>query len=74
MTENTKKEIIKSHVYGMSDEAIAEIYGITVEEVRMLLCERHEDVEAEKAYRKKLGGGRICIKALIYHSITAMWI
>lgn len=56
MTENTKNEVIKSHVYGMSDEAIAEMYGITIEEVRMLLCERHEDVEAEKAYRKLLGG------------------
>lgn len=56
MTENTKNEIIKSHVYGMSDKDIAEMYGITIEEVRMLLCERHEDVEAEKAYRKLLGG------------------
>ena len=56
MTENTKNEIIKSHVYGMTDEAIAEMYGVTINEVRMLLCERHEDVEAEKAYRKLLGG------------------
>lgn len=56
MTENAKNEVIKSHIYGMSDKDIAEIYGITIEEVRMLLCERHEDVEAEKAYRKLLEG------------------
>ena len=56
MTENTKNEIIKSHVYGMSDKEIAELYGISEGDVKMLLCERHDDIEAEKAYRKRLGG------------------
>ena len=56
MTENTKNEIIKSHVYGMSDKDIAELYGISEDDVKMLLCERHEDIEAEKAYRSMLRG------------------
>lgn len=56
LTENTKKEIIKSHVYGMSDADIADIYGIDIKDVRMLLCEKHEDIEVEKAYRSMLSG------------------
>ena len=56
MTENTKNEIIKSHIYGMSDKEIAELYGISEDDVKMLLCERYEDVETEKTYRSKLRG------------------
>lgn len=59
MTENTKNEIIKSHVYGMSDSEIAELYGVTESEVKMLLCERHDDVEAERRYRQQLEGGKL---------------
>lgn len=59
MTENTKNEIIKSHVYGMSDKEIAELYGISEDDVKMLLCERHEDVEAERRYRQQLEGGKL---------------
>lgn len=56
ITENTKKEIVKSHVYGMSDADIADIYGLDIKDVRLLLCEKHEDIEAEKAYRFMLSG------------------
>lgn len=58
ISENTKKEIIKSHIYGMSNAEIAEVYGVSTDDVKMLLCERHEDVEAEKAYRAMLEGRR----------------
>lgn len=57
ISENTKREIIKSHVYGMSFDEIAELYGVPKNEVEMLICERHEDVEAEKAYRSMLSKG-----------------
>ena len=59
MTENTKCEIIKSHIYGMSNKEIAELYNVTENEVKMLLCERHDDVEAERRYRQQLEGGRL---------------
>lgn len=58
MTENTKNEIIKSHVYGMSSKDIASVYGVPEDDVKMLLCERHEDVEAERKYRQMLVGGQ----------------
>ena len=61
MTENTKNEIIKSHVYGMSDKEIAELYGISEDDVKMLLCERHDDVEAERRYRQQLEGGKLYV-------------
>ena len=61
MTENTKNEIIKSHVYGMSDKEIAELYGISKNDVKMLLCERHDDVEAERRYRQQLEGGKLYV-------------
>ena len=57
ISENTKREIIKSYVYGMSFDEIAELYGVPRNEVEMLICERHEDVEAEKAYRSMLSKG-----------------
>lgn len=57
ISENTKNEIIKSHVYGMSYGEIAELYGVPENDVKMFICERHEDVEAEKAYRSKLTRG-----------------
>ena len=59
MTENTKNEIIKSHIYGMTDAEIAELYGISEDDVKMLLCERHDDVEAERRYRQQLEGGKL---------------
>lgn len=58
MTENTKNEIIKSHIYGMSNKDIAGVYGVPEDDVKMLLCERHEDVEAERKYRQMLEGGK----------------
>ena len=56
ITENTINEIIKSHVYGMTNEQIAEVYGIPADEVKMIICAKHDDIEAEKAYRSKLSG------------------
>lgn len=57
ITENTINEIIKSHIFGMTNAEIAEVYKISEEDVKMLLCERHDDVEAERAYRSLLKKG-----------------
>lgn len=58
MTENMKHEIIKSHVYGMPDRNIAELYGVTENDVKMLICEHHDEIEAERKYRQLLEGGK----------------
>ena len=58
MTENMKHEIIKSHVYGMHDRDIAELYGVTENDVKMLICEHHDEIEAERKYRQLLKGGQ----------------
>lgn len=52
ITENTINEIIKSHSYGMTYAEIAKVYKISEDDVKMLLCERHEDVEAERVYAR----------------------
>lgn len=58
MTENTKNEIIKSHIYGMSNKDISRVYGVPEDDVKMLICEQHEDIEAERKYRQMLEGGK----------------
>lgn len=58
LTENTINEIIKSHVYGMTEKEICEIYDVSAEDVRNIICEKHDDIEAEKVYRSMLARGR----------------
>ena len=57
MSHETIKEIIKSHVYGMSNAEIAQAYDISESEVEQLLNINSDEVEAERAYRAILEGG-----------------
>ena len=56
MTEQTRKEIIKSIVYGKTAEEISEIYGISVDEVGKIMQDNADDINAEREYRKMLEG------------------
>lgn len=56
MTDQTRKEIIKSIVYGMTAEEISEIYGVPVDEVGKIMQDNAEDINAEREYRKMLEG------------------
>lgn len=56
MNDQTKKEIIKSIVYGMSADEIAGIYGLSVGEVTAMMQENAEEIKAEREYRAMLEG------------------
>lgn len=56
MTDQTRKEIIKSIVYGMTSAEIADIYGISVDEVGKIVQDNADNIEREKKYRKELEG------------------
>jgi DNA-directed RNA polymerase specialized sigma24 family protein len=56
MTDQTRKQIIKSIVYGMTVEEISEIYGISVDEVGKIMQDNADDINAEREYRAMLEG------------------
>jgi DNA-directed RNA polymerase specialized sigma24 family protein len=56
MTDQTRKEVIKSIVYGKTAEEIAEIYGISVDEVGKIMQDNADDINAEREYRAMLEG------------------
>lgn len=56
MSNETRKQIIKSIVYGMTAESIAEIYGIDIDTVGKIMVDNADDIEKEKRYRKELEG------------------
>lgn len=57
MTEQTKQQIIKSHVYGMCIKDIAEMYGFDFDLVAKLITDIADEIAEEKAYRAMLDGG-----------------
>lgn len=56
MSEQTKNEIFKSFIYGMTIEEIAEIYGISEDDLRELLEQNAGEIADLKAYRAELEG------------------
>ena len=56
MSDETRKQIIKSIVYGVATDKIAEIYGISIDEVGKIMTDNAADIEREKKYRKELEG------------------
>ena len=56
MTEQTRREVIKSIVYGMTAVEISEIYGVSVDEVGKIMQDNADDINAEREYRKMLEG------------------
>ena len=57
MSPETIKEIIKSHVYGMSNAEIAQTYGISEEEAAKVISDNGDEVAEERKYRAILEGG-----------------
>lgn len=56
MTDQTRKEVIKSIVYGKTAEEISEIYGISVDEAGKIMQDNVDEIIAERDYRKMLEG------------------
>lgn len=57
MSPETIKEIIKSHVYGMSNAEIAQAYDISEEEAAKVISDNGDEVAEERKYRAMLEGG-----------------
>ena len=57
MSNELIKEIIKSHVYGMSVVEMAQAYGLTEEEISSILSENADEIAEERKYRAMLEGG-----------------
>ena len=56
MNDQTRKEVIKSIVYGKTAEEISEIYGISVDEAGKIMQDDADEINAEREYRKMLEG------------------
>lgn len=54
MTNEQRKELIRSHVYGLSIAEMAEIYSIDEAEIINTLTDHAADIEDERAYREML--------------------
>lgn len=57
MSNELIKEIIKSHVYGMSVIEMAQAYGLTEEEISSVLSENADEIAEERKYRAMLERG-----------------
>lgn len=57
MSNELIKEIIKSHVYGMSVVEMAQAYELTEEEISSVLSENADEIAEERKYRAMLEGG-----------------
>lgn len=56
MTDQTRREIIKSIVYGKTAEEISEIYGISVDEAGKIMQDNADEINEEREYRAMLEG------------------
>ena len=54
MTNEMLKELVRSHVYGLSVTEMSEIYGISVDEITHVLADHAADIEDEREYRDSL--------------------
>ena len=56
MTPETKNELMKSFVYGMTIEQLAEIYGICADEIKSFLETNAKEIAELREYRKMIEG------------------
>lgn len=54
MTNEQRKELIRSHVYGLTVVEMSEIYGISTDEIVSTLTDHAAEIEDERAYREML--------------------
>lgn len=54
MTNEQLKELIRSHIYGLSVTEMSKIYGISVDEITHVLADHAGDIEDEREYRDSL--------------------
>ena len=54
MNSEQRKELIRSHIYGLTVVEMSEIYGISVDEITHALADHAGDIEDEREYREML--------------------
>lgn len=54
MTNEQLKELIRSHIYGLSVTEMSKIYGISVDDITHVLADHAGDIEDEREYRDSL--------------------
>lgn len=54
MSDEMKQEIMKAHIYGLSEKEIAEANGLTVSEIREALADTAA-IEEKRAFMKEQG-------------------
>lgn len=54
MTNEIICELIRSHIYGLTTAEMAEIYGLSEEEITHTLVDHAADIEDERAYRSSM--------------------
>lgn len=57
MSPELIKETIKSHVYDMTIVEIAQVYGLSEQEVSTVLADNAAEIAEERKYRAMLEGG-----------------
>lgn len=56
MSNETRKQIIKSIVYGYTATEIAEIYGFDIDIISKLIADNEKEIEATKKYVQEMRG------------------
>ena len=56
MSDETRKQIIKSIVYGYTATEIAEIYGFDIDIISKLIADNEDEIERTKKYIKEMRG------------------
>ena len=56
MSDDTRKQIIKSIVYGYTATEIAEIYGFDIDIISKLIADNEDEIERTKKYIKEMRG------------------
>ena len=56
MSDETRKQIIKSIAYGYTATEIAEIYGFDVDIIGKLIADNEDEIEKTKKYIKEMRG------------------
>ena len=56
MTNEMRKELIRSHVYGMTTAQMSVVYGLTEKEITEILTDNAAEIADEREYRDTLDG------------------
>lgn len=65
MNSEQRKELIRSHIYGLTVVEMSEIYGINTDEIVSTLTDHAAEIEDERAYREMLSPKPSFVTAIV---------